>query len=256
MDRLLGIRKCSNCGKDIEIRYKKRLERKNVFCSRECEQKFKFEVRTHTEGYFNCTCPICGKIFHLKPYQLKKSLHHYCSKECHRKAKMEYMKGNGNHQYGLKGEKNASWKSNKKITNYGYIKIRKLDHPFKDCDGFVFEHRLIAEKYLLTDENSVEVNGVKYLDPKLEVHHINENKTDNRVENLIILTKSEHLKIHMSTRNCKKVDKLDLNDVYIETYSSIKEAGIKNGICPQNINKVCKAGKGTAGGFKWRYSIK
>ena len=110
--------------------------------------------------------------------------------------KMILMKGNGNHQYGLKGHLNASWKSDTRITNYGYIKIRSLDHPFCDCDGFVFEHRLIAEKYLLTEENSIEINGVRYLKPEYDVHHINEDRMDNRVENLIVLTKAEHRRIH------------------------------------------------------------
>lgn len=111
------------------------------------------------------------------------------------------MKGANNHQFGKRGSQNSSWKSDTKITNYGYRKIRSLDHPFKDCNGFVMEHRLIAEKYLLNDANSVTINGRKYLKPELEVHHINGNKTDNRVGNLIIMTKSEHMSLHDSLRD-------------------------------------------------------
>ena len=59
------------------------------------------------------------------------------------------MLGEGNHQFGLKGELNSSWKSNERISHYGYMLVRCLNHPFKNCDDFVFEHRLIAEKYLL-----------------------------------------------------------------------------------------------------------
>lgn len=211
------------------------------------------------ENYFNCICPICKKKFHLRPYVLKKNKNHYCSKECHRLAKTQYMKGNKNHQYGLKGNKNSSWKSDKKITNYGYLKIRCLDHPFKDCDDFVFEHRLIAEKYLLNNENSIEINGKKYLSQDYTVHHIDENKLNNKLENLQVMTKKEHSKIHALKRAkkmCKKVDKFDLNGKYIETFSSIKEAANINKIYPQNISKVCKNGKGTAGGYIWKYTQK
>lgn len=198
--KLICIKKCSNCEKDVEIRHKERLNNENYFCSKECEKKFRKKQFEIIEDYFNCQCPICNKKFHLKPYRLNKSKTHYCSKECHRLAKKEYMKGENNHQYGLKGSKNSSWKSNKKITNYGYIKIRCLDHPFKDCDGFVFEHRLVAEKYLLDDENSIEINGKLYLKQEYAVHHIDFNKTNNISTNLKIMTLSEHSKLHKSLK--------------------------------------------------------
>lgn len=126
---------------------------------------------------------------------------------CFAKYKETHFCGENNHQYGLRGSKNPSWKSDLKITNYGYKKIRVAEHPFADCDGFVFEHRLIAEKYLLNDENSVCIDGEKYLDKKYEVHHINEDRFDNRVENLLVLTKGEHVSLHNSKRVMER-DKL------------------------------------------------
>ena len=198
--KLICIKKCSNCGNDIEIRHKERLNRINYFCSKECEGKFRQKQFEKNEDYFNCECPVCNKKFHLKPYRLNKYKTHYCSKICQNKAKEEYMKGEGNHQFGLKGNKNSSWKSDKKITSYGYIKIRCLDHPFKDCDGFVFEHRLVAEKYLLDDKNSIEINGKLYLKPEYTVHHIDFNKTNNVPTNLEVMTLAEHTKLHVSLR--------------------------------------------------------
>lgn len=259
LNNALCIRKCSNCGKEIKIRHKKRMDLKNVFCSRKCSNDFRKKNREKVENYFNCKCSICNKRFHIKPSAFKKSKNHYCSIQCHTLAKKEYMKGEKNHQYGLKGCENSSWKSDKKVTNYGYIKIRCLEHPFKDCDGFVFEHRLIAEKYLLNNENSIEINGKKYLKPNYAVHHKDENKINNNPENLEIMTKEEHSKIHAIKRAkkiCKEVDKFDLNGNYIRTYSSIKEAASANKIYAQNIIKVCKSQKGTAGGYIWKYTQK
>lgn len=146
--------------------------------------------------YLNCTCPVCGKKFHLKPYRVKRSKNNYCSKTCHNKAKEEYCKGEKNHQYGLRGKLNASWKHDRKVSRYGYIQVRSLEHPFRDGEGFVFEHRLIAEKYLLNDENSVTIDGKRYLRPDYIVHHINHDRQDNRVENLAVMTKPEHSKMH------------------------------------------------------------
>lgn len=153
-------------------------------------------MNLQAKEYLNCTCPICGKKFHKKPYALKNSKNHYCSRTCHNEAKKEYCKGKANHQYGLKGRLNASWKSDRKVSKYGYIQIRCLGHPFKDGDDFVFEHRLVAEKYLLNDGNSVTIDGKRYLSPMFVVHHINHNRQDNRTENLVVMTKSEHSKMH------------------------------------------------------------
>ena len=69
-------------------------------------------------------------------------------------------------------------------------------HPLATKDGYIREHRLIAEQYLLTNENSIEIDGQKYLSPKYEVHHKDLNKLNNDPNNLEILTKSEHQKKH------------------------------------------------------------
>ena len=141
-------------------------------------------------------CPICGKAFHAKPSRINRTKIVCCGRDCCNKYRNIYMKGEGNHQYGLKGKLNASWKSDKRVTNYGYYKVRVLDHPFKDKNDMVFEHRLIAEQYLLTEENSLVINNKRYLKPTYEVHHIDGNKLNNEVENLMVLTKSEHKRLH------------------------------------------------------------
>lgn len=151
----------------------------------------------HKDGYFNCTCPICGEKFHRKPYSLKIAKTKLCcSRECLREYKRELMSGEGNHQYGLKGSKNPTWKSDEKISRYGYRMIRKLDHPFRTKQNWVLEHRLIAEQYLLTDDNSVLIDGKRYLSPDFVVHHKNFDRLDNRVENLEIMSKKEHQSYH------------------------------------------------------------
>ena len=116
------------------------------------------------------------------------------------------MKGEGNHQYGLCGEKNASWRGGKALSNYGYIEVYCPDHPFGDRKSpRVFEHRLVAEKYLLTEENSIEIDGKRYLKPEYEVHHKDFCRTNNDVSNLVVLTKAEHNRLH-SRLNAHKRD--------------------------------------------------
>ena len=123
-----------------------------------------------------------------------------CSMECRGKYISEIYLGKNNPNYGNKGSLNPMWKSDEKISYYGYRLIRDIDHPFANCDGFVFKHRLVAEKYLLTNENSVEIDGKRYLSPEFDVHHKDRNRLNNDPDNLMILTKSEHLKLHSRER--------------------------------------------------------
>jgi HNH endonuclease len=69
----------------------------------------------------------------------------------------------------------------------GYKMIFKPEHP-RSCkvSKCVSEQILIMEQYLH-----------RYLNPQEVVHHINENKLDNRFENLILFpNKSEHMRWH------------------------------------------------------------
>ena len=52
-------------------------------------------------------CLICNKIFNVKPSQEKRRK--TCSKECLKKYKSIQMSGQGNHQFGLKGNLNNSF---------------------------------------------------------------------------------------------------------------------------------------------------
>ena len=144
----------------------------------------------------NCICDVCGKSFHRKPSQIRIRKRHYCSRACHYIDKRKYMSGENNHQYGLKGSANASWKADKKESRYGYIQIRCPEHPFRDGNDFVFEHRLVAEKYLLTAENSIEISGNKYLKPGYVVHHKDFDRKNNTPENLQVMTFAEHQSFH------------------------------------------------------------
>ena len=76
-----------------------------------------------------------------------------------------------------KGQKSGHWKGGRIKDKHGYIFIYKPNHPFCDKKGYTRKHRLVMEKQL-----------GRYLKPEETVHHINEIKDDNRIENLMIFT--------------------------------------------------------------------
>lgn len=71
----------------------------------------------------------------------------------------------------------------------GYISIYFPDHPCSTSDGYIMEHILVMEALL-----------GRHLYENECVHHINENRSDNRKENLKLMTKSEHMSFHMNKR--------------------------------------------------------
>lgn len=152
----------------------------------------------------NCICVVCGKSIYIKPSRIKKVKNGVtCSLECDRKRRCNGMfKGENNSQYGLRGKLNASFKSEKRINNAGYVTVSVPDHPFCNSDFRVLEHRLVVEKNaeLFDSKYFVSIEGKKYLKPEVEVHHKNEIRNDNRIENLMPLSKSEHTKLHNSMK--------------------------------------------------------
>lgn len=72
------------------------------------------------------------------------------------------------------------------VTNHqGYIRIQLPNHP-QAKKGYVFEHRIVVENFI-----------GRILLPSEVVHHLNEIKTDNRIENLMLFENNKaHMKFH------------------------------------------------------------
>lgn len=99
------------------------------------------------------------------------------------------------------GANNPNFAGGKYVDDKGYVRILMPDHP-RNIKGYVYEHRLLMEQYI-----------GRYLMPWETVHHINEIKTDNRIENFFLCTHKEHSALHMEGRkpNMGQRDKMREN---------------------------------------------
>ena len=82
-------------------------------------------------------------------------------------------------------EKSSRWKGGRYINKYGYVMVYAPTNPraLKSKRVHVLEHILVMEKHL-----------GRYLTEKERIHHINGNKSDNRIENLkLFRNQSEHM---------------------------------------------------------------
>lgn len=160
---------CPVCAKEFG---KDKWYRQRTFCSNSCSTKFKrsngiIPNRKRNGSYLKCI--ICTKEFYVAKYRTKLSNTKYCSRSCLAKDKLPIY-----------------------VKIYGFKKSNKPQHKYKsiNVDGKqIREHRYVMEQHL----------GRK-LEKWEHVHHINDDSLDNRIENLIVLSNSEHQKIEVKKR--------------------------------------------------------
>lgn len=109
----------------------------------------------------------------------------------HRKIYCRFKTGHHNNG---KLEKSRFWKGGRYIDSIGYVQIYRPNHP-SSRNGYIAEHRLVMEQSI-----------GRYLNKDEHIHHKDENRQNNDLDNLQLLTRSQHTTIHnttdMSNRKC------------------------------------------------------
>lgn len=141
------------------------------------------------------------------------------------------------------------------INMHGYRTIG-FHFNYKNCLKFI--HRLIAEAFIPNPEN------------KPCVHHIDHNKLNNSIDNLMWVSYSENIAYNYSTGgqigktnmkgkfgvdnpNSKKVKQLTIDGILIKIHDGISEAAREVSGQATHIVKVCRGLLNKHKGFKWSY---
>lgn len=157
---------CAQCGKQISRKPSSIPESGKVYCSKVCHNE------SMKKGFF-VSCCVCGNTFYKPPSKITEN--NCCCAEC----RNELDRQRALDQLNLPGHNaghSAPW-----LTKFN--RLLSIHENTIDVDSSVY--RSIVEAAIGRKLRRGEV-----------IHHINGDRTDNRLENLQIMTNSEHSRLH------------------------------------------------------------
>lgn len=194
---------CEFCGREVEYKYKSHVRK---YCSHQCSNSAHWLTRENGKTE-KITCKICEKEFSILS-SVKKARENngtkvqYCSRTCMgigaKKAKMVECKNCGKEFETTRSifcSRKCSGESRKKsgvAKKDGFWMENGYKVIYLDGNKSIKEHIKIMQDYIGRELRVDEV-----------VHHIDEDRANNDISNLKLMTKGVHSRLH---RNKEKAD--------------------------------------------------
>lgn len=168
-----------------------KLQQVNQWFEQEIPGFVEYNPIKYSFGTLMIECAYCGETTQRRFIDVK----HNVTKKifCNNVCRAEGIKGKNHPRYNPATRR--VYESNKVVW------VKCPEHPFADVRGGIYEHRFIMEnhlrehypdsKFLIT----VKGHDEKFLSPKIDVHHLNNNGLDNRLENLFPLKHGDHTRV-------------------------------------------------------------
>lgn len=182
------VKQCEHCGKT----FTSKARRKQIFCSDECLRKHYADLRINT------VCDTCGKPISYTKSTFNRSKNHYCCTECSQAAQRKTKDELKCDYCGKSFTRFHAW-SKRRDRHFCSIECRQdwfkevsqadVSHGEYILEKDGFQHRIVAENMI----------GRKLL-PDEVVHHIDGDRSNNSPDNLVVMTRSEHCRLHVSKR--------------------------------------------------------
>ncbi len=182
------IIRCDWCGKTFER--KPSTVKDQNYCSRACLGKANAE-RYRLQRLK--VCEYCGHVFEYRGHHKKRNIHFFCSPDCANKYKNKCISVRCN----WCNKEFDKKQSDVNRSNHNFCST-ECGHCHKRWTGLCGSSPIV--KGVPIHRKIVEENIGRTLTKDEEVHHIDFNHHNNRFDNLAVLSKSEHAKIHAGSK--------------------------------------------------------